>query len=626
MNPLAADSHSTQSHSADGAHPGGGSDSGPSSLTELIDLDVLQQLQDSFSRITLLNTCILNADGSQATRPSFGFGVCRVLHTNPQAAAECMRWQQQAARDSGINVHVDESSGVQTDQQICHVGTSHHTANIHIDGVHLGTIVVSDGVAREIDDDTLEVLAGKYDLDIHELRQARRDMEESRGKGSSQAAYDFLNLLAQTVATMCHQQAELRRRIEELSAVYQVASLQDARRDLQDIVDRICAQVAQVMHVAACTLRLYDQQTHELHVKGAHGLSAEYLQKGPVKIEDSQIDQAAMHGEAVYIDNMADDPRVLYPRESMSEGLQTGMIMGLIHREQPIGVLHVYRRRRQRFSSFEVSCLRAICSLAATAIVNARLQEEAIKAERTNHQVRLAREIQQRMMARKLPRLDGGQIGAVYESCLELGGDFYDVMNLPDDNIGIAIGDVVGKGIPAALLMASVRGAIRAHVRSIYSISQIMELINRDLYQDTEISEFATAFYAVFNCRTGRLTYVNCGHEPPFLVRGGRVEMLPGTCPLLGVMPDARYEEQTLDLRRGDALLLYTDGLIDAVNFDGQFFGRDRAMRCVLERSTLSAQEMANQVLWDVRRYTGLAQQNDDITLLAMNFGDHQRT
>jgi sigma-B regulation protein RsbU (phosphoserine phosphatase) len=164
--------------------------------------------------------------------------------------------------------------------------------------------------------------------------------------------------------------------------------------------------------------------------------------------------------------------------------------------------------------------------------------------------------------------------------------------------------------------MASVRTGLRAHADSIFDINDIMGRVNRGLCRDTLVSEFVTLFYGVFGAGGSQLTYCNAGHEPPLLLRGADIFRLRTGGMVLGIDPAESYQMDVVDLRAGDTLVLFTDGVTEAMNFDEEEYGRDRVIASLRRHRDLAAPSIAQQMLWDVRRFAGLADKSDDQTLV----------
>jgi phosphoserine phosphatase RsbU/P len=196
-----------------------------------------------------------------------------------------------------------------------------------------------------------------------------------------------------------------------------------------------------------------------------------------------------------------------------------------------------------------------------------------------------------------------------------LGGDLFDFIPLPDDNLGLTVADVSGKGVPASLIMASVRAFLRAQVDNVYYLYEVIQRINLMLCRDTKLGEFVTLFYGVLDARNLRFTYCNAGHVPGLLLRDGNILELGSDNMVLGVSADEKYKQSFVDLRKGDVLLLYTDGLTDAMNFDKERFDRQRVIDAFREGGP-TADAVAQNILWHLRRFIGMARRTDDVTMI----------
>jgi len=430
-----------------------------------------------------------------------------------------------------------------------------------------------------------------------------------------------LRLMASVIARRWNRQKLLRTRIAELATMYRLTAEFTGLRDLRDLMDLVTRTVVEILGAKACTIRLLNDRQTELMIEAAAGLSPEYLDKGPILLSESRIDQEVVtEGQTVYIADMAADDRVLYPEEARREGIVSGLSAPLAYKGRRVGALRVYMAEAHEFDWYERSLLGAIAAQAAAAIVNARLYEEAVRGANLRRHVRLAGEVQRRMFPASPPQMPGLDIAATYEPCFELGGDFYDFRVLGEDNLGAAVCDVVGKGVRASLLMASIRASLRAHAASIYDMSEVMARVNRDLCDDTAISDFATLFYGVIDTRQRRFTYTNAGHNPPLLIRGGQICHLTTGGGVLGVDPSMSWRHDTMILEAGDVVLIHTDGLTDAMDFEENHFGQRRVERAALAAVGLGggADEIARHVLWEMRRFTGLQTRIDDLTLIAI--------
>jgi sigma-B regulation protein RsbU (phosphoserine phosphatase) len=244
----------------------------------------------------------------------------------------------------------------------------------------------------------------------------------------------------------------------------------------------------------------------------------------------------------------------------------------------------------------------------------------------------IAREIQMSFLPSELPKLDGWKIAAYFKAAREVAGDFYDSFLLPDGNLVCVIGDVCGKGIGAALFMTLFRSLIRATATSDLSCSgknmnlltpaerlhHVISFTNQYITETHENAKFATVFIGLFDLKSGILTYINCGNEPPLLLgKGGKVTALPPTGPVVGVMPEAVFSVKEIAMEKNDLLLVYTDGIPDALNKDGISFGNERLIK-FLSGENLSHEVLLKNIVGQMDQFIGETDQFDDITMIAI--------
>jgi serine phosphatase RsbU (regulator of sigma subunit)/predicted ester cyclase len=248
-----------------------------------------------------------------------------------------------------------------------------------------------------------------------------------------------------------------------------------------------------------------------------------------------------------------------------------------------------------------------------------RLQRERIERERVEQELRVARRIQQVSLPKEVPTLEGWQIAPFYRPAREVGGDFYDFLELKDGHLGLVVGDATGKGVPAALVMASVRSMLRAVAQaSDYSPGEVLRRVNDPLVIDIPSNMFVTCFYAVLDPNSGSLSYANAGHDLPYLHRGrGNAEELRARGMPLGLMPGMGYEEKEIVLEAGEEALFYSDGLVEAHDPEGEMFGFPRLRALVAEHGELRS--LGGFLMEELYSFVGEGwEQEDDITLLTL--------
>lgn len=427
------------------------------------------------------------------------------------------------------------------------------------------------------------------------------------------------------------------KQLERDEQIYQLSTLVAGRFSLQEALDRLAEAAVKITETTACSIRLLDEDAGELKMRSTYGLSEEYRNKGEVSKNDTVI-KAAFAGQAVVLDDMRVDDRVKYKEASIKEGLISQLTVAMLFREKAIGVLRLYSPEPRRFDEDAIQLARAVASQCAVAITNARLYAEAIEGARVAEQMRVAGIIQRRMIPQRAPSMPGLDIAATYIPCFDLGGDFYDFFKIAENRLVVVIGDVMGKGIPAALMMSCLRGAVRAYADSARSsraahkahqapgndktlVGKAIGKLNKMVCGECRDGEFITLFYTVIDTEKRTITYCSCGHEPTALIRAGQITDLHKGGLVLGVDPEAEYEIGTIELKDNDCVLFYTDGLIDAANFAGDFWGRQRLLETAKGFAEDSAEHVVKNILRYRRRFVGLASQIDDTSIVVVKAG-----
>jgi serine phosphatase RsbU (regulator of sigma subunit)/putative methionine-R-sulfoxide reductase with GAF domain/anti-sigma regulatory factor (Ser/Thr protein kinase) len=309
----------------------------------------------------------------------------------------------------------------------------------------------------------------------------------------------------------------------------------------------------------------------------------------------------------------ASDDRLLVALPLMLKG----EIFGVLLVEEAIG--------GRRFRNRRLEILNGVAQQIALAMQNDIFQKEMVSRERLETEVQLARQIQETFIPKKLPTPEGWELAARWRTARQMGGDFYDVIYLPDGRLGLFIADVADKGMPAALFMALTRTLVRAAVLQTDSPAVALAQVNDLLYPDCEQGMFVTAFYGALDPKTGRFTYANAGHNPPLWVHSPlsdgmdvRIELLTRTGIALGPLEHAEMSERSIDLAAGDRLIFYTDGITEAFSAAEELFGEERLYQVVQESKAESSQELLDEIDGAVSDFVGDFPVSDDITLIVL--------
>ncbi len=294
----------------------------------------------------------------------------------------------------------------------------------------------------------------------------------------------------------------------------------------------------------------------------------------------------------------------------------------LVSQGELIGALYLGpRRSQQEYSTDDRKLLDNLAAQAAPALRVGQLvrqqKAEARTRERFEQELEVARLIQQNFLPKKLPDIDGWDIAAFYRPAREVGGDFYDVIPLPDGQIGLVIGDVTDKGVPAALVMAATRSVLRASAQRLVEPAEVLERVNEHLCPDMPAKMFVTCLYGVLVPETGNFRFANAGHDLPYVKTAeGSVELRARGMPL-GLMTGMVYEQRETVLQPGDSLLLHSDGVVEAHDPQGVMFGFPRLKEAV--GLYPGGGELIERVLQDLHEHTGEgAEQEDDITMMTV--------
>ena len=303
------------------------------------------------------------------------------------------------------------------------------------------------------------------------------------------------------------------------------------------------------------------------------------------------------------------------------------VVVPLVSQGELIGLLNLGPRlSQQEYSADDRKLLNDLATQTAPAVQVAQLvrqqQRQAQERERIEQELRVARLIQQTLLPKHVPDLPGYQLAAYYQPAREVGGDFYDFLELDDDHLGLVVGDVTDKGVPAAIVMATTRTMLRASAQRLDSPGEVLKRVNDVIVRDIPPNMFITCLYAILDLTTGLLRYANAGHDLPYRRRtsnNGGAEELRATGMPLGLLPGMSYEEKEIVLEEGDSVLFYSDGLVEAHDPQRDMFGFPRLQGLVgAHRSDGSA--LVNFLLSELARFTGEEwEQEDDITLVTLD-------
>ncbi len=289
-------------------------------------------------------------------------------------------------------------------------------------------------------------------------------------------------------------------------------------------------------------------------------------------------------------------------------------------RDSNDGVIHELQEKNRQLAQAYADVQAQNQQLAQAYAELEAAQSQLMEKEALEHELRLAREIQERILPRRLPTPPGFDLGARMVAAREVGGDFFDVFPLGNDSLGLVVGDACGKGVPAALFMALTRSLLRAEAARAESPAAALRETNQHLAEISTAGMFITILYGVLTFSTGEFIYARAGHELPLIWDGSGVQLasVRANGQPLGLLPDPAIDVQTLRLPPGGTLLLFSDGVTEATNAQGGFFGLESVQATVQAHPGMPAQQLCDQLVGTLTAYRGTSPQADDITLLAV--------
>jgi sigma-B regulation protein RsbU (phosphoserine phosphatase) len=385
--------------------------------------------------------------------------------------------------------------------------------------------------------------------------------------------------------------------------------------DLDEVLKLILDSLLKVVKYDATAIFLIDKKKQEIEYIKARGFDPALEPDLQLKIGQGLAGWAAQTQKSLIVPNVREDPRYIEARVET----QSGMVVPIVTNERIIGVFSIESNELDAYDEDDLELLDAFASLAAISIERARQHKEILEKRKLEEEISIARRIQKTFLPNRNPQMPGFDISGINIPSEKVGGDYYDFIPIIENQVGIAIGDVSGKGIPAALIMASFRASLIAEIRNNYAIRSIMFKVNNLLFESTESDIYVTAVYGVLDTKNKIFTFTNGGHNAPiFRHVDGRMEYLLEGGVALGTFENSKYEERPLGLNPGDIIVFYTDGVTEAKNEKEEEFGTKRLKQVINDSYHLSASEIQNNIYQAVKDFTGNLPQADDLTMIVI--------
>lgn len=408
----------------------------------------------------------------------------------------------------------------------------------------------------------------------------------------------------------------------KLGMLLQTTALLNSSLDIDEIVPKLMEATTLITETKASLLMLVDEDTGELVVKAASGEISENIVDKRIPKSAGISGWAVENDNAIIAQDVTKDDR-FYALGEYVDNQATSMIFAPIKiRNKLIGALAAYNRYGgSDFAESDLRIIELIARQAAIAFNTARLHSEVLEKQRLEHELVFARKIQERFWPNEPPNVDGIDVAAVSVPATQVGGDYYDFIILPEKQIGIAIGDIAGKDVSAALLMATTRSALRVQAEeNVHPLTDIFHQLNNAIYRDTVPEIFLTLFYGVLDSKDRQLRYINGAHNPPIIYNSStqQTKLLDVGGTLVGMFPDTNYEADSVQLHSRDTLVMYTDGITEASNLKGEMFSEERLGEIIRKSNGTNAHELLGTIQYEVNNFSMGVPQQDDMTLVVV--------
>jgi len=404
--------------------------------------------------------------------------------------------------------------------------------------------------------------------------------------------------------------------MERLRTLVEASKLINSSIEPDTLFASILTVARNELHVERGTLYFVDEQKQEIWTKIAGELSGEIR----LPIGKGLAGTVAATGEPLILHDAYEDPRFDRSLDQKTGFRTRSMLCVPIKNrgQRVVGVLQLLNKTHGSFGPRDLEFLSGISDHMAIAMENATLHMELLEKQRMEQELALGREIQSRLLPSAPVDVRGVELGALSLPCYEVGGDYFDFLELPDGDLGLAIGDVSGKGVSAALIMSSVQAALRVAAPIEEDLARLVARLNALIFRSASGRKYATFFFARYTPSTGVLRYVNAGHNPPYVITDNTLTEIGSTGRPIGLLPESSYTEGTVELPPGSTLFLYTDGLNEAADPDEVEFGNDRLRELFLTQRGVPLTEIPSRVLDAIIAFERGAKATDDKTIVVM--------
>lgn len=409
----------------------------------------------------------------------------------------------------------------------------------------------------------------------------------------------------------------LKRAVEELSILNELAMAIGAVVDSQAIIQKIISRSLRAVNAEQGTITLVDDQPNQ-PMKTLIRTMVSSADHGQFHFNQTLLGWMMLNKKPLVVNSPSTDER--FRGLPWDTSVHSVLCVPMLVRSALKGVLSVYNKKSgNEFSHDDQRLLSIIAAQSAQIVENARLYEEERSLMKMQEELRLASQIQADLLPKEPPKVSGYEIVGATFPARTIGGDYFDFIPVDDTKIVLCLGDVSGKGLTAALLMANLQASLRARTYLGASVKECVSNVNRQLYQSTSPEKFATLFYGILNTSDHSFTYCNAGHEPPIMIRkNGELVRLKGGGTVVGITDDFQFEDFQVCFQPGDVLVIFSDGVTEAMSSERKQFGENSLIESIKTGTASAADKIVERLVTAVRKHAGSAPQHDDITAVVL--------
>lgn len=409
----------------------------------------------------------------------------------------------------------------------------------------------------------------------------------------------------------------LKRALEEVSILNDIAIAISSTKSLDHIMDMIVQKCIKHIQAEQGAVMLLDKKKEKKPFQTMIRGWDTKVSTLPYRMDTQLSGWMIKNQQPLIINDLQNDDRFSSVADK-EISIHSLLCVPLLLKGHMIGLVTLFNKKGEdEFSLDDQRLLSIIAAQSTQVIENARLLEEEQALQRIQEELRLAYEIQINLLPKTPPSIKGYDIFARSIPAKEVGGDYYDFIPIEKNHLAFCLGDISGKGMPAALLMSNLQATIRGQTMVNATTAECLNCSNTILFHNTPPEKFATFFYGILDPETHNLTYSNAGHNYPFLfLKGEKPIQLKESGIVLGCMEAFPFTEEKITIKPGEVLLIYSDGITEAFNEDNEEFGESKLIEVIMKNQDLSAEKMVKRVISAVQDHTGDSPQTDDITLL----------